>query len=171
MTGNLFKNAPSKEELQRLYSIRNNWRKVALELNIGISKCNYWLRKYGIKSKHICGERHPMWKGKNRNPDNYRVISINGTPHDEHILVMEKKLGRKIKKGEIVHHIDNNRQNNSSENLYLYSSHGEHSKVHNELRKMLYNLYVPKVEDLLCKKILIFEDGQYKLNPEFIDDE
>jgi len=38
-----------------------------------------------------------------------------------HILVMEKKLGRSLKKGEIVHHCDFNKLNNDPLNLLLLS--------------------------------------------------
>jgi hypothetical protein len=41
---------------------------------------------------------------------------------------MEKKLHRKLKKGEIVHHIDENKRNNNSKNLEVtdISSHSKH---------------------------------------------
>ena len=45
----------------------------------------------------------------------------------EHVLIVEKLIGRKLKKGECVHHIDENRQNNSPENLYLFSKRGLHT--------------------------------------------
>lgn len=38
---------------------------------------------------------------------------------DEHVIVMEKYLGRKLEPGEIVHHIDNIKQHNVIENLEL----------------------------------------------------
>ena len=40
---------------------------------------------------------------------------------------MEKKIGRKLRKGEVVHHKDRNPKNNSLDNLELCSSHGKHS--------------------------------------------
>ena len=48
----------------------------------------------------------------------------------EHILIMEKYIGRRIQKGEHVHHINGDRQDNRLGNLQLLSS-SEHAKVHN----------------------------------------
>lgn len=47
-----------------------------------------------------------------------------------HRLVMENMLGRYLKKGEIVHHIDKDKLNNSLNNLELLSSNAEHSVHH-----------------------------------------
>lgn len=47
----------------------------------------------------------------------------------EHILVMEKQLGRPLQPGEYVHHIDHDKTNNSPENLLL-TNHSEHAKLH-----------------------------------------
>ena len=52
----------------------------------------------------------------------------------EHILVMEKKLGRSIERGEEVHHIDHNKQNNDPNNLRLLTA-SEHAKLHHQERK------------------------------------
>lgn len=46
----------------------------------------------------------------------------------EHRLVMSKYVGRALLSNEVVHHIDENQQNNSIENLKLYPSHIEHIK-------------------------------------------
>jgi hypothetical protein len=54
----------------------------------------------------------------------------------EHIVVMEEKIGRMLKTGERVHHIDHDRKNNHPDNLYLFSSNSEHSRHHAEQRRI-----------------------------------
>jgi len=48
----------------------------------------------------------------------------------EHILQAERKLGRKLKPGETVHHIDEDKKNNSIDNLMVFSSNAEHTAFH-----------------------------------------
>jgi len=44
--------------------------------------------------------------------------------------VAEKKLGRKLRKGEVVHHKDRNKLNNSSCNLWVFANQKEHDRIH-----------------------------------------
>lgn len=46
-----------------------------------------------------------------------------------HRLIAEKKLGRKLIKGEIVHHIDGNKKNNNIDNLEVMTQ-SEHARKH-----------------------------------------
>jgi len=48
----------------------------------------------------------------------------------EHIVVMEKHLGRHVEKGEIVHHQDHNRSNNNITNLELVENKSKHFIMH-----------------------------------------
>lgn len=47
----------------------------------------------------------------------------------EHRVVMERKLGRKLCKGEVVHHIDGNAHNNHPDNL-MVTTQSEHARAH-----------------------------------------
>ena len=46
-----------------------------------------------------------------------------------HRIVAEQKLGRSLKKGEIVHHIDGNKRNNDPSNLIVMTQ-SEHCSLH-----------------------------------------
>lgn len=48
----------------------------------------------------------------------------------EHVLVASENLGRPLKKGECVHHVDNNHLNNSPENLIVFRTNSDHIKFH-----------------------------------------
>lgn len=82
-------------------------------------------------------DKHHAWNGgRFINPKGYVRILVNRgekSPYkryqDEHIVVAEKMLGRKLKSNECVHHIDEDRQNNSPENLQVMTR-AEHSAHH-----------------------------------------
>ena len=52
-----------------------------------------------------------------------------------HRVAAEKKLGRKLKKGEVVHHVDFNGMNNDPSNLMIFKSNADHSKYHANLNR------------------------------------
>jgi hypothetical protein len=91
-----------------------------------------------FKKGEFSGENHPRWKGGKRiNYHGYVVIYSPEHPRAyrnemlEHIVVAEKKLGRYLKKGECVHHINRIKHDNSPENLIVFGSNSEHIKEHN----------------------------------------
>lgn len=60
----------------------------------------------------------------------YKEFSINHVHYYEHRVVAEKKLGRKLKSTEVVHHIDGNRSNNSPDNLLVFRTTTDHTLFH-----------------------------------------
>lgn len=53
-----------------------------------------------------------------------------------HIIVAELKIGRLLANGEVVHHMDHNKKNNSPENIEVLSA-SDHSRVHARPKTML----------------------------------
>ena len=47
-----------------------------------------------------------------------------------HIRVAEKKLGRPLRQGEVVHHKDRNKLNNDPSNLWVFHNQDEHDLAH-----------------------------------------
>lgn len=48
--------------------------------------------------------------------------------------IAEKKIGRKLKKGEIVHHLDGNSTNDDPDNLFVCESQSEHMLLENQIK-------------------------------------
>lgn len=75
------------------------------------------------------GPDHWNWKGGHLARSGYRIISKKGKSQlYEHRVVIEEMLGRPLESDEVVHHIDGNRSNNSSENLIVMKRR-DHDKM------------------------------------------
>ncbi len=60
----------------------------------------------------------------------YRMFKDSGIP--VHRWTAENKLGRRLKAGEVVHHKNRNKLDNSSANLAVFGSQGAHWKAHTQ---------------------------------------
>ena len=74
---------------------------------------------------NINGKNHPNWRG-----------GKSGYYRNKGRKIMENKLKRKLREGEVVHHKDRNIKNNEISNLQLLKNQSEHLKKHNEEDKL-----------------------------------
>lgn len=107
-----------------------------------IKGCNYCSKVLGRSSSSV---RHKVSrlgikrKGEGRevriisHKDGYLAVSALNFREPLHRLIMEYKLGRKLKPEEIVHHIDEDKQNNHPDNLTLVTR-SKHMKLHDRPR-------------------------------------
>lgn len=51
-----------------------------------------------------------------------------------HRVVAEIKLGRPLRPGEIVHHIDGDKRNNDPDNIRVYASQADHARYHAKMQ-------------------------------------
>lgn len=92
--------------------------------NKGLKLGRVYSKKYLFnRGRFHQGSEHPNWKGgKSRNHHTYRKD-------------VEKIIGRKLKSNEIIHHKDNNFNNNKINNIIIFPSHSEHMKYHWKIQK------------------------------------
>jgi len=85
------------------------------------------------KGNPMYGKRAWNYKGftitTDKRKQRYKLIYVNRKQIKEHRYIMEQYLGRKLKKEEVVHHINGDSLDNRIENLKVMTV-GEHSKLH-----------------------------------------
>ena len=150
------------EMIQR-YKQGESATQIAKSLNLFTTSVTRVLRRNGLKTGHKKGPEHPMWKGGRVLKNGYPSIwspkhhrKNNCGYVKEHVLIMEKELGRKIKKTEHIHHIDFTRDNNNPLNLWVCSG-SNHKKAERSIQKL--------VKELLERNVLKFNrvKGVYEL--------
>lgn len=146
-----------QEEINTLYELYPYMRAIDLakEMNrsmVAIQKkaFNLGLKKdpashFQIRSNAHRGSNSGNFKGyRRKSSKGYIVLYKPGNESAtkdglimEHRYVMEQHIGRALRQGEVVHHINGIKSDNRIENLMLMKA-GEHSALHNRERVMTY---------------------------------
>ena len=94
---------------------------------------------------------------KQRDHDGYvrvKVLPGKGRWALEHVLVVERVLGRKLRPGECVHHVNGDRADNRPENLFVCRDRAHHNEVHRSQDHAF--------RQLLAAGLVAFRDGSYE---------
>lgn len=142
------------EKLTAMIETGKTAAECADELSVNPETVRKFARKRGLPmtKTDMTMENHPCWSGgrtldrsgyilvrvRQDGPYGYliRAIARRGNAGQDssgyaplHRIRMHQKLGRRLRKGEVVDHIDGDRQNNDPANLRVFSNNAAHLKA------------------------------------------
>ena len=107
------------------------------------------LKDYTAISEHMTLLNRSMNPNRmnNETKDKIRQVRLNSGEgrsyrklygRHEHRIVAESILGRALKPGEVVHHVDGNIRNNAPSNIMIFKSQSDHMKYHTEMNRFFF---------------------------------
>jgi hypothetical protein len=131
-------------EMERLAAEGMSARGIASTLGVNYNTLQMYRRELGLPhlgQGRILGPNHRNWRGGRSIESRSGYVRVfcdeEGRPRYiyEHVLVAEKKIGRRIVPGEVVHHLNCDRTDNRPENLRVVSR-AEHVRLHKQLEEI-----------------------------------
>jgi hypothetical protein len=114
-------------------------RAVANHIGVHVATIERRCRQLGLSTQRTgprAGHLHTGWKGGRRIVKGYVHLYCPDHPHTtkkgyvaEHRLVMEQTLGRHLLPTEVVHHLNNDPQDNRPENLEVFPDNATHLRA------------------------------------------
>ena len=151
-----------EEDIVKLYEEGKTGNDIAKIFGVSTGFIYIRMRALGLKNRpSLKGEKGSNWRGGKHKRYGYVFIYKPSHPNNknsyvrEHVLIVEKQIGRYLKKNERVHHINNDRSDNRLENLWLCDT-STHGNAHTSL--------FPLVKQLMDDGIITFnkESGKYE---------
>ena len=154
----------SKKKLWNLW-IGNglNQREIGELIFCSQSMAGKLLKRYGLMTKENLALRELAHRKKMDNgyvlvyrPQHYRANRSGNRKGfvKEHILVAELDvIGRKLRKGEVVHHVNGVKTDNRPKNLFVCNN-SQHKLLHCQLEKLAMKMVVSRK--------IVFKNGKYK---------
>jgi transposase-like protein len=100
---------------------------IAKQLGIGTTAVLRWCRAAGC----IRTISDALRKGGYITGDGYRAMKRNGKPTRMHRLIAESVLQRPLTRLEVVHHVNDCKEDNRPANLWVFPSQAAHKAYHN----------------------------------------